>query len=869
METERADNGQTAPKRSAASQTMRFIVAVVLIVALSFCAFIFLYKQYNDRILYAERLSQMQDVTAQLFSGLEDVVDNQWRTIDVLANYIQAARPADTDALQAFMERQTALNELDGELDDIIAVDGRGRYYTADGGKGTLQELDYLLKAPVRVSYVSNTITTNRTKMVFLKRLEQPIQLDDGRELVYYGCTRDMSELEPYFDCAAYDSDSDIYVVDSTGLKLFSGRDSDLIHGYNLYTVLEGMEYRHGTSFDAAREELATVGTAYSNAVLDGEEYFYAMYRMESAAWTLVFMVNAKAVAMNTVELVNTTLLAVAVFAVLVIAACAAFIYLIQRRQQERELAMMKQSNTALEKLNVELQSASQAKSNFLSNMSHDIRTPMNAIVGITKLMEHDRSDPEKMELYIHKVQSSSQHLLSLINDVLDMSKIESSEVTLNREPVSLAAEIGQVESIIQPQIEERGQNFVIRVHEITHEYFIGDAVRLRQIFINLLSNAVKYTPNGGLIQLDMAEVPSADPAYAMISATVTDNGYGMKPEFVEHIFEAFTRAENSTTNRVQGTGLGMAITKNIVDLMGGTITVQSEYGKGSCFQVTLPLLIDREKHPIDSQSVLLIAQEETLIQNVTASFQDTDIPFYVARNKAETEALLAEKTVDSILLAGHIHDRHLRDIVELLHREAHGAVLVFCVDYEQQEDVHDILEKSGVDGLIARPFFLANFSNVVNEARQETRAKEPETGTILKGMRFLCAEDNVLNAEILSALLDMQEASCVIYPDGQQLVDAFESVKPGDFDAILMDVQMPVMNGLDATQAIRRSANPLGKTIPIVAMTANAFSSDVQQCLDAGMDAHVSKPLDIATLERTLRVVMGRNASGGTPVRR
>ena len=240
-----------------------------------------------------------------------------------------------------------------------------------------------------------------------------------------------------------------------------------------------------------------------------------------------------------------------------------------------------------------------------------------------------------------------------------------------------------------------------------------------------------------------------------------------------------------------------------------------------------------------------------------------------MARNKAETEALLAEKTVDSILLAGHIHDRHLRDIVELLHREAHGAVLVFCVDYEQQEDVHDILEKSGVDGLIARPFFLANFSNVVNEARQETRAKEPETGTILKGMRFLCAEDNVLNAEILSALLDMQEASCVIYPDGQQLVDAFESVKPGDFDAILMDVQMPVMNGLDATQAIRRSANPLGKTIPIVAMTANAFSSDVQQCLDAGMDAHVSKPLDIATLERTLRVVMGRNASGGTPVRR
>lgn len=236
--------------------------------------------------------------------------------------------------------------------------------------------------------------------------------------------------------------------------------------------------------------------------------------------------------------------------------------------------------------------------------MSHDIRTPMNAIVGITNLMEHEEDNPERLHSYIQKVQNSSQHLLSLINDVLDMSKIESSEVSLNQEPVSLADQVAQVESIIRPQAQERGQSFMIRVHEIVHEYVIGDGVRLRQILINLLSNALKYTPYGGKLCLDFAELPCEMPDYAKISITVTDNGYGMQPEFVEHIFEPFTRAESSTTNKVQGTGLGMAITKNIVDLMGGSIQVQSEPGKGSSFGYEQCNLCDLSRWSRISESV-------------------------------------------------------------------------------------------------------------------------------------------------------------------------------------------------------------------------------------------------------------------------
>ena len=868
MGTKKADHKQTNSKRRIAGHALRFIGMITLIVTVSFGIFILLYNRYNDRILYAERLSQMQDVTAQLFSGLEDVVENQWRMVDILSNYAEAAQPADSEALQQFMSQQAKMDEMNTELDSLIAVDNHGRYYTEDGPKGILQELDYLMADSTRISYVSNTVTTNRTKMVFLKRLTNSVKLADGVELVYYGCTRDMSELDPYFNCAAYAGSSGVYVVDSTGLKLFSSQNSSLIRGYNLYNVLEGMEYLHGTSFESARKELEANGTVYSNAILDGEEYFYSMYHMQNAEWTLVFLVNANAVAMNTVELVKTTIIAVMTFAVFMIIVCALLIFWMQRHQQEKELAIVEQNNAVLEKLNQELQSANKAKSDFLANMSHDIRTPMNAIVGITDLMAHEPDTSDKMHSYIDKVKMSSRHLLSLINDILDMSKIEASEVTLNEEPVGLAEQVGQVDSIIRSQTNERGQTFNILVHTITHEYLIGDSMRLRQIFLNLLSNSVKYTPPGGTISFVLAELPCDRPNHATIRITVEDDGYGMSPEFVEHIFEPFTRAEDSITNKVQGTGLGMAITKNVVDLMNGSITVQSELGKGTRFEVTLTLPINSGIHPtVQAKRLLLISNEETLIENMEAAMQESGIDFYTARTEDEAVALLKKNGADVILLSGHLYDQALTDMVQSLRKTEKDATLIFCCDYAQMEQVYDILTGSGVDGLIARPFFLSNLARAIAQIRKDGNEQAEQSRSVLAGKRFLCAEDNELNAEILEAVLEMKEASCTIYPNGQELVNAFETVQPGDYDAILLDVQMPVMNGLEASMAIRSGKNPLGRTIPIIAMTANAFTEDVQQCLDAGMDAHVSKPLDISTLERTLRSIWNADyRSGGFP---
>ena len=369
--------------------------------------------------------------------------------------------------------------------------------------------------------------------------------------------------------------------------------------------------------------------------------------------------------------------------------------------------------------------------------MSHDIRTPMNAIVGLTTFLEHEIHEPEKLQLHIQKIQNSSQHLLGLINAILDMSKIESSEVKLNEDPVDLMEQVAQIDSIIRPQAEERGQEFKIHVHGIDHGHLLGDSVRLRQIFINLLSNAVKYTPVGGSVILDLTEEPSSIPEHANISITVTDTGYGMTPEFIKTIFEPFTRAENSTTNKIQGTGLGMAITKSIVDLMGGRIQVKSELNKGSCFEVVLPFAID----PNGSQ-------------------------------------------------------------------EKNGKYL----------------------------------------------HQEGEKVSVLKGMKFLCAEDNELNAEIATTLLADRGAIVTNVSDGKQALDEFTKNPPGTYDAILMDIMMPVMDGIAATKAIRSLTRPDAKTIPILAMTANAFEEDAKQCFAAGMNAHIAKPIDMELLEKTLQ---------------
>ena len=618
-------------------------------------------------------------------------------------------------------------------------------------------------ESPEKTSFVFDSMTDNQSKMVFLNRLPEPIYLQNGEKktsILYFGIAQDMEQLNPYFNCEAYNGNNSVYVLDDNGSKLFNSNQVELIKGHNVFSVLQNMKYLHNSSFDKTKVELEEKGCSYSNAILDGTEYFYALKRLENAEWTLIFLVPAEYVATNTLKLVNFVMVFIVIFTVIVAVCVMLGISFVMYRNQQEAIRVERENNAKLETVNTKLRQAKQAaedafqvaqeanrsKSSFLANMSHDIRTPMNAIIGITSLIRHDAGDKGKVIEYADKIDTSSQHLLGIINEVLDMSKIEAGKTVFKYSDFSIPDFIQELDTIFRSQIYEKKQTLTITKENIRHEWVNGDQVHLMQIFSNLLSNAIKYTQEGGEIQLLAEECESNSSVYAKYRFLVCDNGMGMSADFKDRIFDAFTRAENSLTNKIQGTGLGMAITKNLVDLMGGTIDVESEPGQGSCFEVFMDLKIAEER------SASPASQAET----------------------------------------------------------------------------------------------------------------EEQDGNILKGMRFLCAEDNELNAEILTELLKIEGAECTICENGKRALETFEQSVPGDYDMILMDIQMPVMNGYEATKAIRRSSHELAKTIPIIAMTANAFSEDIQHSLTAGMNAHISKPVDMKTLEKTIRSIKSGGGGGG-----
>ena len=718
-------------------------------------AFFFLYHTYIQDIIYEERLNQMEEITRQMFQNLEDVIDSHWDRVTEECNYLKDANIQTTDELCKHMKKKYDLSAYADHKITIMAMDSEGRYYTESGSRGLFRELDYFEDNPELISFVFDSMTNNLSEMVFLKRLSEPIELQNGKEkttISYFGIAQNMEQLNPYFNCDAYNGNNSVYVLDDNGFKLFNSNQVELIKGHNVFSVLQKMKYLHNSSFDKTKAELEEKGCSYSNAVLDGTEYFYGLKRMENAEWILIFLVPAEYVATNTLRLVNFVMVFIVIFTVIAAVCVMLGISLVMRRNQQEAIRVERENNARLENVNAELrqakkaaeeafqvaQEASRSKSSFLANMSHDIRTPMNAIIGMTSLIRYDAGDKARVIEYADKIDISSQHLLGIINDVLDMSKIEAGKTVFKYSDFSIVEFIQELDTIFHSQIYEKNQTFTITKENIRHEWVNGDRIHLMQIFSNLLSNAIKYTQESGEIQLLAEECESHSSVYAKYRFLVSDNGMGMSADFKDTIFDAFTRAENSMTNKIQGTGLGMAITKNLVVSMGGTIDVESEPGQGSCFEIFMDLKIAEERF-------------------VSPALQaDTD----------------------------------------------------------------------------------------------------KQDGNILQGMKFLCAEDNEINAEILMELLKIEGAECTICENGKRVLEAFEQSAPGDYDMILMDVQMPVMNGYEATKAIRRSSHELAKTISIIAMTANAFSEDIQHSLAAGMNAHVSKPVEMKVLEKTIRSI-------------
>ncbi len=688
----------------------------------------------------------------------------------------------------------------------------------------------------------------------------------DGREIAslyveYVYDSLDRSLPDGFYNKQAtlyiMDAESERFVLKPKGMGMRSAGHLNLDDFYRANDIKE----------PALRQEIDICLEESRNILFEhnirGEKALSYMWAVNDGTIFLVGYVPIEAIQQEG-RTVNQNIFFVIVVMLVAFFLCCTLYYFSQRQQnrlrREREAEREVHNRQLAEALQA-AQVASESKTTFLSNMSHDIRTPMNAVLGFTTLLARDAENPAKVREYTKKITASGRHLLSLINDILDVSKIESGKVVLSYEKFTLSGLIASVDAIIQPMAKAKGQSFHVDVTGIRHEYLIGDETRVNQILINLLSNAVKYTPEGGSIWFRIIGQKQRSSQYERIRIEVEDNGYGMTPEYLTTIFDAFTRAENSTTNKVQGTGLGMAITKSIVELMGGTIDVSSQVDKGSLFRVELEFRVPEEqiyrafweKNGITETLVVEPSQEAG--ENIRALMDESGVRTVTVPGTEEALRLLEGGAACQLALLDWDQPGDSLSEAKALRRALpQGSPLILLAE-EDPQGAEEVL-RMGNTGILLKPFFVSALQEKVRElkAGPEEALPEPAEQNSIAGMRFLAAEDNEINAEILEEILGIEGAGCVIAENGQQALERFREAGPGTFDAILMDVQMPVMNGHDAARAIRKMDREDAGKIPIIAMTANAFAEDERAALEAGMDAHVAKPIDIELLKKVIR---------------
>jgi len=511
-----------------------------------------------------------------------------------------------------------------------------------------------------------------------------------------------------------------------------------------------------------------------------------------------------------------------------------------------------------------EADSANKAKTDFLSTMSHDIRTPMNAIIGLTTIAEKNLGDVESTKESLRKISLASNHLLTLINDILDISKVESGKLKLSPLTFSIVETVENLVTVSQPMIKEKNIDFSFNTNKMEKEYLYTDQLRLNQIYINILSNAIKYTEPGGRVSVDLRQEKSDKPGCLQLTYTVSDTGIGMSPEFMENMYQPFSRQIDSRVNSVQGTGLGLAITKQMVELLGGTIECQSEQGKGTTFTVVLDIPEadrQREDMQLDSIEILIVDDDETMLETTVDIIESLGASAELAQNGLEALGMiehrhLAGRDYDAIIIDWRMPEIEGLETIRRIRAEIDADIPILLISAYDWSDIEDRAKEAGANAFISKPLFRSKLYDKINDLiGAESRSVEPEDDySDLQGLHILVAEDNDINWEIISAILAMYGITTDRAENGRVCVDMMRAAAKGSYELIFMDVQMPEMNGLDATRAIRKLEDPWAASIPIVAMTADAFSENVMECLDAGMNGHIAKPVDIKLVIKEIR---------------
>ena len=835
-------------------KTLIFIVNALIMAAI--LIFVVLYSVSESRNAYERQIEQFENTTVTMERVTENYLEGEQRICDVWARYIDNKEMTMEEAVD-FIQTSHVIENTSAHLvwpDTLTGLSTRPKQGTTDDYEVSYQRID-ILKDASWIDEIGESINITRAytnpmngeqSLAFCNKvtLHDPERGSSGTAVLLRVVP--VSELEQkwVFPQEEFEN-AELSMIDANGDYILKGRsfkNSSFFEFYKSYNTAEPAKMKE------LSERITSSTGSVSMMDSHGQECILTFTPVaDTEGWTLLGFVPAKDLHVDTGNWMLIGVISVGLL----------FLFLF-------DLAYMLNMNRRLQIAAREAESASKAKTDFLSTMSHDIRTPMNAIIGLTTIAEKNLGDVESTRESLRKIGLASNHLLTLINDILDISKVESGKLKLSPVRFSIVETAENLMNLSQPMIREKNIEFSFHIYRIETEYLYTDQLRLNQIYINILSNAIKYTEPGGRVSVELREEESNVPGCVRLTYVVADTGIGMSPEFMETMYQPFSRQTDSRVNSIQGTGLGLAITKQMVELMGGTIECQSGQGKGTTFTVVLDIPVSdrqRDDMKLDPIDVLVVDDDEILLQTAADTLQSLGVEAEQAHSGKEALEMIARrheagKDYGVVILDWKMPDMDGIETIRRIRTDIGADIPILLSSAYDWSDIEDRAKEAGASGFVGKPLFRSTLYDKINAITgTESKSTEPEDDySDLVGLHILVAEDNDVNWEIISAMLGMFGITCDRAENGRVCVDMLREAKEDSYMLVFMDVQMPEMNGLDATRAIRSLENSWASSIPIVAMTADAFSENITECLNAGMNGHIAKPVDIKLVIREIR---------------
>ena len=831
------------------------IVNVALMI--SMIVFVVLYSTFETKATTKRQIEHFENTTITMEHVTENYLEGEQRICDVWTHYINSENMTIEEAV-SFIRISHVLPNASAH---IVYDDGNFTGLSTKPIQGTTDDFTVSYK---NIGILNNTdwISDIGESINISRAYTNPINGEQSIAFCNYVTLQEsgakkqaillrvlpVTELKTkwVFPKEEYES-ADLSIIDSNGDYIIKGqifKNSNFFEFYKSYNAIDSL---------AGQELFKKITTTTGSLTMlnsRGEKCIVAFTPFNATGeWTLVSMMPMKDLIVSTQNWLLIGVISAALFVL--------FIF---------DLIVLRIFNRQLKAAAKEAELASRAKTDFLSAMSHDIRTPMNAIIGLTLIAEKNVDDQKLVSENLRKINLASNHLLTLINDILDISKVESGKLNVSPQAFSIVETVENLMNLSQPMIKEKNIDFSFHISRMDKEYLYADQLRLNQIYINILSNAIKYTEANGSVTVDMKEEESEKEGYVKLTYRVADTGIGMSKEYMATMYQPFSRQTDSRVNKIQGTGLGLAITKQMVDLMEGTIECESEQGKGTTFTVTLDLPVSDHQRldmKFDKMDVLIVDDDEVLLETAVDTLESLGLVTEQASNGLEALGMIKHreqtgKNYDIVIIDLKMPDVDGIETIRRIRSEVKSNVPILMISAYSWSDVEQEAKEAGVNGFLSKPLFRSTLYDRISEILgTETKSSEPENDySDLEGMNILVAEDNDINWEIISTLLSMYGITTERAENGRVCLEKIKSATQGQYSLIFMDIQMPEMNGLDATKAIRALDDPWASSIPIVAMTADAFSENVTECLKAGMNGHLAKPIDIKLVIKVIQKI-------------